>query len=115
MQMFTVERMQASETVHAENQDFIDSPVYRVNFWEQASPPRGWMLDAFVLSDVEDLTQVHQWIGENARGRRFELFVESENEPVKPFASPRQSGLIRLLGTDPNAGESVYITASSPM
>jgi hypothetical protein len=112
--MPTVERMQASETVHAENQDFIDSPFYRVNFWEQASPAAGWMLDAFVLSDVEDLTQVHQWIEENAHGRRFELFVEIEYEPVKPFASPRKSGLVRLLESNPNAGESVYITALAP-
>lgn len=112
--MPTVESMQASETVHAENHDFVDSPFYRVNFWEQASPPRGWMLDAFVLSDVEDLTQVHQWIEENARGRRFELFVEMQHEPVQPFASPRKSGLIRLLGSNPNAGEPVYISAFAP-
>lgn len=25
---------------HSENQDFLDSPSYRVNLWEQASPPR---------------------------------------------------------------------------
>ncbi|WP_323959359.1 hypothetical protein GC088_12600 [Arthrobacter sp. JZ12] len=106
--------MRASETVHAENQDFLDSPFYRVNFWEQASPPRGWMLDAYVLSDVEDLTEVQRWIEGNARGRRFELFVEMQQEPVKPFASPRKSGLIRLLRSDPNAGEPVHITASLP-
>lgn len=110
-----MEHMQASETVHAENHDFIDSPFYRVNFWEQASPPRGWMLDAFVLSDVEDLTQVQQWIEENARGRRFELFVETQDEPVNPFSSPRKSGLIRLLGSNPNAGESVHFATFVPI
>lgn len=106
--------MHASETLHAENHEFIDSPLYRVNFWEQASPPRGWMLDAFVLSDVEDLTQVQQWIEENARGRRFELFVEMQHEPVGPFESPRKSGLIRLLGSNPNAGETVHVASFIP-
>jgi hypothetical protein len=62
-----VEIMQASETVHAENHQFIDAPIYRVNFWEQASPPRGWMLDAFVLCDVEDLTGIRCTLQLSAR------------------------------------------------
>ncbi|WP_181032298.1 hypothetical protein [Arthrobacter sp. ZGTC212] len=107
--------MRISETVHAENRYTVDSPFYRVNFWEQASPPRGWMLDAYILSEVEDLTEVYQWIEENARGRRFELFVEMQEEPLGPFTSPRTSDLIRLLGRNPNVGESVHIATFVPI
>lgn len=107
--------MRASETVHAEPRDVLDSPSYRVNFWQQASPPRGWALDAYVLSDVEDLAEVQQWIEENAHGRRFELFVEVDNEPPGPFTSPRKSRLVRLLGSNPNAGVSVPIGSFIPL
>ncbi len=107
--------MRISETVHAENRYTVDSPFYRVNFWEQASPPPGWMLDAYILSEVDDLTEVYQWIEEHVRGRRFELFVEMQEEPLGPFTSPRKSDLIRLLGKNPNAGESVHIATFVPI
>ena len=108
--MSTVLSMRISETVHAENRCTLDSPFYRVNFWEQASPPRGWMLDAYMLSEVDGVTEVYQWIEEKAHGRRFELFVEMQEEPLGPFASPRKSDLIRLAGSNPNAEEAVHIT-----
>ncbi len=73
------------------------------------------MLDAYILSEVEDLTEVYQWIEENARGRRFELFVEIQEEPLGPFNSPRTSDLIRLLGRNPNVGESVHIATFVPI
>lgn len=106
----TVLSMRISETVHAENRCTIDSPFYRVNFWERASPRHGWLLDAHVVNEVESVMDVYRWIEDNARGRRFELFVEMQEEPLGPFTSPRTSDLIRLAGTNPNAEEAVRIT-----
>jgi hypothetical protein len=62
-------------------------------------------LDAYALTEVEDVAEVLRWVDEHARGRRFELFAEMDDQPEEPFESPRTSGLIRLLGSNPNAGE----------
>lgn len=101
--------MRASETVHADSRDLIDSPNYRVNFWQQASPEYGWNLEAYVLTEAEDFTEVLQWVNDQAVGRRFEVFVEIDREHVRPFGTPRTTGLIRVLGTDPNLGEPTEI------
>jgi hypothetical protein len=101
--------MRAIETVHAEPRDSVDSPAYRVNFWQRTSPEQAWSLDAFALTEVEDITDVLQWVDEHAAGRRFEVFVEMDEEPARSFQSPRKAGLIRLLGSNPNAGETVEI------
>jgi hypothetical protein len=96
-------------TVHAEPRDSVDSPAYRVNFWQRSSPEQAWSLDAYALAEVEDITEVLQWVGQHAAGRRFEVFVEMDREPTRSFQSPRKAGLIRLLGSNPNAGETVEI------
>jgi hypothetical protein len=101
--------MRAIETVHAEPRDSIDSPTYRVNFWQRSSREHAWNLDAYALTDVEDITEVLEWVDEHAAGRRFEVFVEMDEEPARSFQSPRKAGLIRLLGSNPNAGETVEI------
>lgn len=98
--------MRAIETVHAENRDQIDSPVYRVNFWQQG---QGWLLDAHVLFDAQDVGQALDWANQNSRGRQFELFVEMDCQPESKFSAPREAGLVRLFGTNPNEGEAVTI------
>lgn len=97
--------MQASATVHSEPRDIVNVPAYRVNFWERPSDATGWNLDAYVLTDVADVTEALQWVNANARGRRFELFAETDLQLVGPFQHPRTAGLARLLGSDPNAVE----------
>jgi hypothetical protein len=52
---------------------------------------------------------VIRWVDEHANGRLFELFVETGFEPEEPFGVPRKTGLVRLLGSNPNASESVEI------
>lgn len=101
--------MRAVETVHAENSDFVYSPNYRMNFWQQPPPEPGWNLDAFVLTEAEGITEVLRWVEAHARERRFEVFAESHEEPVGAFESPRKAGPIRLLGSNPNAGEPVEV------
>ena len=54
-----------------------------------------------------------QWVDENVDGRLFELFAEIDFEPVGPFGTPRKTGLVRLLGSNPNAGETDEIVSSS--
>jgi len=101
--------MRTLETVHAEPRDSLDSPSYRVNFWQRSSPEHAWNLDAYALTEVEDITEVLRWVDEHADGRRFEVFMEMDEEPARSFQSPRRTGLIRLLGRDPNTGETVEI------
>lgn len=106
--------MQISETTHAEPQDQVDAPVYRVNFWQQPRPGYAWNLDAFLLSEVDGVVEALRWAEEHANGRSFELFVESHWEPVGPFEAPRKAGLIRLCGEDPNANRQT-IPFSAPL
>ena len=100
----TVMGMRPMETVHAEPRISVESPTYRVNFWQRQSPRMGWNLDAYVLTDVGDVEEVLRWVEEQSRGRRFELFAETDDEPMTSFESPRTTGLIRLLGSNPNVG-----------
>lgn len=102
---YTLFRVDVMETVHAEPRDVIESPTYRVNFWHRPSVEQAWQLDACALSNAEDVTAVLQWVKEHALGRRFEVFVETDEEPETPFESPRTAGLVRLLGSNPNVGE----------
>jgi len=104
--------MRPIETVHSESREAVDSPAYRVNFWERALPERGWNLDAFALTEVENVTEVLRWVDEHARGRRFEIFVEMEEEPEASFHTPRTTGLIRLAGSNPNANQAFEVRAS---
>jgi hypothetical protein len=99
--------MNTSETVHAEPRDFVDAPSYRVNFWQRSG--EAWSLDAFVLTDVADIADVLRWVDQHALGRRFEVFAEIDDEPVWAFKTPRTSALVRLLGSNPNAGEPTEI------
>ncbi|MGX5359130.1 hypothetical protein [Kocuria sp. KH4] len=94
--------MRVLETIHAEPKSFVDSPIYRVNFWQQPVPEGAWMLDAYILVDVKDINEVIFWVGEHSQGRRFEIFAEVEEWPVGRFGVPRKTGLLRLLGNDPN-------------
>lgn len=66
-------------------------------------------MDAHVLTEVQDIAEVLRWVDAHARGRRFELFAELHDEPERSFDSPRTTGLVRLLGTNPNAGEPIVI------
>ena len=101
--------MRPIETVHAEPRHSSDSPAYRVHFWQRNFPEHAWNLDAYALTEVEDITEVLRWVDEHAAGRRFEVFAEMDEEPACSFQSPRKTGLIRLLGSDPNAGETEIV------
>ncbi|MEV8212880.1 hypothetical protein [Leifsonia sp. NPDC077715] len=101
--------MQAHETVHAEPRRILGHPTYRVNFWERPGPNTGWQLDAFALTEVNGVAEAMAWADAHSRGRRFELFVEIEDEAVHDFHTPRRADLIRLAGTDPNDSVSVDV------
>lgn len=101
--------MRVIETVHAEPRGVVDLPCFRVNFWVQPHLGYAWNLDAYALIDVEDITEVLRWVDEHAKGRPFEVFPEMENEPQGSFDTPRKTGLVRLLGSNPNDGETFEI------
>jgi hypothetical protein len=93
--------MRVIETVHAEPRASVNSPSYRVNFWQESG--QAWSLDAYALLEVEDINEVLHWVEEHASGRRFEVFAETDLEPEEAFQDPRKTGLVRLLGSNPNA------------
>lgn len=102
------ERVITFETDYAEPRDMIETPRFRVNFWDRPLTEGGWSLDAHVLSDVGDVgdvTEVLRWVEERAHGRRFEVFAEIDDESARDFGTPRKTALVRLLGSNPNAGE----------
>jgi hypothetical protein len=76
-----------------------------VNFWQQSPLRTSWNLDAFVLTDLKNVSDALRWVDEHAHGRRFEMFVEIGQTATTPFETPRTSKLVRLLGSNPNAGE----------
>lgn len=82
--------MRASETAHAEPAFTLDAPSYRVNF-RQRSGEGAWALDAFVLTEVRDVTKALEWTEEHASGRCFELFAEDREAPIGSFKTPRTS------------------------
>jgi hypothetical protein len=84
--------MRLIETVHAEPRDSVDTPAYRVNFWQRSG--EAWSLDAYALTEVEDVAEVLRWVDENVAGRRFEVFAEMDNEPVGSFENPRKRALV---------------------
>jgi hypothetical protein len=102
--------MQTFETVHAEPRDSVELPWFRVNFWEQPSAEWAWTLEAHILTDAHDISEVLHWVEEHARGRRVEVFAEVDREPEPKYASPRTTALVRLLGIDPNSGTAVEFT-----
>ncbi len=61
-----------------------------------------------MITGVTDVTEVLQWVKENKDGRHVEVFAETDTEPVEPGV-PRQTGLVRLLGNNPNPGKSSHI------
>ncbi len=93
--------MRAHETVHSECSYQDDAPTYRVNFWERDGTT-AWNLQAFVLSDVDNVQEALGWVKRHESGRLAELFVEIDNEEIHPFGTPRKTDLIRLYGFDPN-------------
>lgn len=80
----------------------VDKPVYRVYFWHQPDAPPGvaqqhvmWHCDEYRLSDAVDVEEVLGWARTNARPEQtFVVYVEQRDA--------QRSGLVRLLGVDPN-------------
>lgn len=101
--------MRVIETVHAEPRELLGSPIYRVHFWQQPAPGYSWPLEAYVLTEAEGVTEVLNWVEEHARGRQVEVFAEMDEEPVGSFTTPRRTGLLRLLGSNPNAEGGVTV------
>jgi hypothetical protein len=81
----------------------IDWPVYRVYFWHQPPAPAGvaqeqvmWHCDEYRLSQAADVEEVLHWARNSARrDQTFILYVEHRDG--------HRSGLVRLLGVDPNS------------
>jgi hypothetical protein len=94
--------MEINPTVHTASDRRIEAPAYRVNFWERASADVAWNLDAWILSDAEEVGEVLDWIAAHSDGRRYELFVETEEPQISSFEEPRVANLVRLYGTNPN-------------
>jgi hypothetical protein len=99
--------MDVHPTGHAEPRYGLESPVYRVNFWELPAPGYAFNLDAYVLTDVADVGEAQAWVARNARGRPHELFLELEWQPIGPGFEQRTAPLVRLAGQNPAEHEHV--------
>lgn len=66
----------------------IDTPPYRVYFFDEHHAADEWRLDG-----VTDVYQAISWADEHAAGRTYVLYVE---------VAENGRGLVRLVGTDPN-------------
>lgn len=97
--------MKVFDTAHAQCKYEIDNPVYRVNFWHHSY--ECWALEAYLLTDVEDVTEVLTWAQDHAKGMRYEVLVETEDSASNPVSNDISTGrianLIRLFGDDPNS------------
>lgn len=85
----------------------IESPSYRVYFWEQ--PPRPphvpgyvstWRSNEFELSEVDDVTEVLDWAKATAPpGGTYVVYAVVEGAAGR--------GLVRLAGVDPLASSAM--------
>jgi len=91
--------MQVSSGQESRERERVNFPIYRVNFWEPRPAGWGWPLDAWILTECLDVREVLNWVEENARGRRFEVFVAPYRAGVK---DEDMTTLVRLLGENPN-------------
>jgi hypothetical protein len=75
-----------------------DRPAYQVHFWflrdDEEGQPSPWSSDEWMIEDAEDVSQVLQWVQENAQDRRFVLYAHT--------TCADGPGLIRLQGKDPS-------------
>lgn len=71
-----------------------------MNFWE-GDERASFNLQAIVISEVECIDEVTEWIWEHRAGCQVELFVEAERA-LCSFEVPRKAKLIKLYGTNPN-------------
>lgn len=105
--------MITSHTTFADPPFLEVAPVYRVNFWGCA-PGGAWGLDAFVLTGASDVADVMSWVEPRRHGRKVELFVEVNADPAVLMDVQRRSGLIRILGEDPDEGVTVPLGTFVP-
>jgi hypothetical protein len=74
-----------------------DFPTYRVYFFTDPGPGlHGWTSDEFELKQAEDVQAVIDWSEKEADGRTYIIYV------LVPAPHPTSSGLLTLLGHDPN-------------
>jgi len=100
--------MFVSPTTFADPGFFSQSqPVYRINFWERHTKNGAWNLDAYVLTGAVDVNEVLRWVETHQGPRRVEVFVEVDGGPPDSPDTPRNFGLIRIAGEDPNNGASI--------
>lgn len=101
--------MKVTMTVHAEPEFTNMSPTYRVNLWVASGP--SWALDAYVLAEASDFFEVAEWVRNKGHTGPYEIFTETDELAETDFHTPRSSNLIRLVGTNPNEGDSVRLAA----
>lgn len=102
-----------SSTTFADPRFVEFAPVYRVNFWAPA-PGGGWGLEAVVLRGASSVSEVLDWVADLRGARKVEVFVEVDSEHTTGSDVPRRSGLIRILGENPDEGVTVALGSFIP-
>ncbi|HVF52362.1 MAG TPA: hypothetical protein VNC78_02020 [Actinomycetota bacterium] len=82
----------------------VDSPIYRVFFWERQSdqPYSGFKSDEYEIAEARDVHEMTQWAEANAGDRTFTVYVVVDKT------------LVRLSGRDPTAEQGVLDARCDP-
>ena len=72
-------------------------PAYRVNFFTDPAPGvQGWTSHEFEIREAPDVRSLIEWAHNEAAGRTYIVYA------LVPAPHPPSSGLLTLLGHDPN-------------
>jgi len=92
----------------------VNNPSYRAHIWKQRKAPEGsnqeavgWKLDAYQLSDVNDVTKALNWLEANAREAREDETVHAVECTLYAFipSSGQNDWLVQLYGTNPTRND----------
>lgn len=79
-----------------------ETPLYRVDFWEELLMKDNWDLDTWILKDCASVFEAIAWAQANAGKRIIRLMVSVS-------ASEETGEMAVLFGEDPTAGDAVSV------
>jgi hypothetical protein len=91
-----------------------DRPTYRADLWTQKRAPPGhqqerigWKLDAYELTDVDDVRKAIEWLESKEREAGKQDGVNATASTLYALVPQRATGpgLIQLYGVNPTRGE----------
>jgi hypothetical protein len=92
----------------------LDTPLYRVYFWERGKGPAeasgvGYGLKSYEISGAGDVFEVIAWANAHSGPGRGEIYSGSDRSYVIYAVADRhvRKGIVRLIGVDPDRAPDV--------